>query len=582
MELHTDEDRLLTVAASISDRSAVDWNDLTRACDSADDAAILQQLRILDGIAQVHAERSTWGSLSIIAPVGQGAFGTVYRAYDLDLQREVALKVTRPQEMPSGFDAERLVREARLLARVRHPNVVLLFGAERKGDEVGVAMEFVQGQTLDAFVAAHGSFSAPEAAVIGIDLCRALAAVHAAGLLHGDIKAHNVMREEGGRIVLMDFGASRKLDAGVRTGNDFAGTPLYAAPEVFAGQPRSIVSDIYSLGVLLYFLATGGYPVEGDTRTQINMSHELGTHRRRLRDVRPDLPEDFVRVVERATAELPALRYQSAGEFEAALAATIAAQAAPVPVRRGGRAGLMIAAGVALTAALVGAAGYEAFSRAGTSAGTSAAAAGAADVPLSATPATVAVAPDAYSVQAAMYRAEDSGPVKLAPGARIKPGDRLYLQVKTSKPAHVYVVNEDDRGESYLLFPLPGRAGTQALPADRQNRIPAIERGEETNWQVSSSGGLEHFVIFVSPEPLTTFEKVFAGLPKASPDRVVSAVRLPEQSLGVLRGVGGLSVRPVNEGATPSIAAQYDTPLPAGEETGVRGPWIRQVTFQNP
>jgi tRNA A-37 threonylcarbamoyl transferase component Bud32 len=572
---HTDEDRLLTVAASISDRSAVDWNDASQSCASADDAAILEQLRILDGIAQVHAERSAWGSLSIIAAVGQGAFGTVYRAYDLELQREVALKVTRPQEMPSGFDAERLVREARLLARVRHPNVVLLFGAERKGDEVGVAMEFIQGQTLDAFVASHGAFSGQEAAVIGSDLCRALAAVHGAGLLHGDIKAHNVMREEGGRIVLMDFGASRTLDAGVRTGNDFAGTPLYAAPEVFAGEARSIASDIYSLGVLLYFLATGGYPVEGDTRTQINISHELGTQRRRLRDVRPDLPDDFVRVVERATAELPAARYQSAGEFEGALAATITAAAAVPASGRRTRNAIVLAAGVALTAALIGAASYSGFGRAG-----SAATAAAADVPLRAEPAA-ALAPDAYSVQAAMYRAEDTGSVKLAPGARIKPGDRLYLQVKTSRPAHVYVVNEDDRGESYLLFPLPGRAGTTALPADRQNRIPAIERGQEASWQVTSSGGHEHFVIFVSPDPLKTFEQVFAALPKASADRLVSAVRLPEQSLGVLRGVGGLSVRRAEPGAAASIAKQYDTPLPAGQETA-HGAWIRQVTFENP
>jgi hypothetical protein len=204
-----------------------------------------------------------------------------------------------------------------------------------------------------------------------------------------------------------------------------------------------------------------------------------------------------------------------------------------------------------------------------------------ADVALRAEPAAAALPADAYSVQAAMYRADETGPVRLDPGARVKPGDRLYLQVKTSRPAHVYVVNEDDRGESYLLFPLPGRTGTTALPADRQNRIPAIEKGQEANWQVTSSGGHEHFVIFVSPDPLTTFEKVFAALPQASTDRAINAVRLPEQSLGVLRGVGGLNVQRAQPGGTPSIAAQYDTPLPAGAETA-RGPWIRQVTFENP
>ena len=212
---------------------------------------------------------SAWGRFSIVGELGRGVFGTVYRAVDSSLQIEVALKIIRPRPgVP--FDYERAIQEARRLARVRHPGVVRVFGVERIGDEVGLSMELVEGKTLDEIVRDQGPFSASEASLIGMDLCRALAAVHGAGLLHGDIKAHNVMRANGGRTMLMDFGAGRELSIEpVAPGSDFAGTPIYLAPEVFAGASRTPASDIYSLGVLLYFLVTGSYPVEGATRTEI-------------------------------------------------------------------------------------------------------------------------------------------------------------------------------------------------------------------------------------------------------------------------------------------------------------------------
>ena len=203
--------------------------------------------------------------------------------------------------------------------------MVRVFGAERIGDEVGLSMELVEGRTLDAIVRERGPLSASEAAVIGLDLCRALAAVHGAGLLHGDIKAHNVMRADGGRTMLMDFGAGRALNVVPATpGGDFAGTPVYLAPEVFAGANRAPASDIYSLGVLLYFLVTGSYPLDGGTGTEIRRLHDQGTSRRPLRDVRPDLPDAFIRAVERALAEDPRQRFGAAGTLESALGNTIA------------------------------------------------------------------------------------------------------------------------------------------------------------------------------------------------------------------------------------------------------------------
>jgi eukaryotic-like serine/threonine-protein kinase len=254
----------------------------------------------------------TWGHLQALEQIGRGGFGRVYRAWDPTLAREVALKlVTVPDEL--RVNALEVLREGRLLARIRHPNVVTVYGAQQIDIEIGLWMELVRGRSLAALVQKDGPLSADEATVIGITVCRAVAAVHAAGLLHRDIKAHNVMREAGGRIVLMDFGAGRDLRHGAATAGA-QGTPLYMAPEVVAGGAASPASDLYSVGVLLYFLVTASYPVVGRTLPEIAVAHGLG-QRRFLADLRPDLPERFIRVVERAVSIDPAARFTSAGSM---------------------------------------------------------------------------------------------------------------------------------------------------------------------------------------------------------------------------------------------------------------------------
>ena len=151
----------------------------------------------------------------------------------------------------------RLLEEARRLARVRHTHVVQVYGAEQHDGRVGLWMELVRGESLEQTVQTRGVFGAREAALIGLDLCAALAAVHGAGLLHRDVKAQNVMRESGGRLVLMDFGTGEELSGT----NRLVGTPLYLAPEIFRGQRASVQSDLYSVGVLLFYLVTGKFPV---------------------------------------------------------------------------------------------------------------------------------------------------------------------------------------------------------------------------------------------------------------------------------------------------------------------------------
>ena len=246
--------------------------------------------------------------------MGQGSFGEVYRAFDTTLEREVALKLLLPRGQDKASEAKALLREARALARVRHPNVVPVYGVDSHDGRVGFWSDFVHGKTLSALLAAEGPFGAREAALIGIDLCKAVGAVHAAGLFHRDIKAGNVMREAGGRILLMDFGLTHDHDATQL----LSGTPIYMAPELLAGAPATIATDIYSLGVLLFHLLTGKYPVDGSSIREIKSAHESGA-RQTLLDVRPDLPEQLAHVVEIAANPDPSKRYRSTGQMIAAL-----------------------------------------------------------------------------------------------------------------------------------------------------------------------------------------------------------------------------------------------------------------------
>jgi hypothetical protein len=361
---------------------------------------------------------------------------------------------------------------------------------------------------------------------------------------------------------------------------------LYVAPEVFRGLARSRASDIYSLGVLLFYLATGAYPVEGDTRTQIDRQHQQRGVRRRLRDVRPDLPEPFIRAVERALEDDPAARYQSAGAFEATLRSAVGRPAILHTFRLRQRA--TVGAGTLAAALLIGL-GYWGFdaSRVVGDPPPGGAAEGAVDVTAGETPGgPAAAAPSAvdvpYRIEAAFYRATEKGPVRLGPAARIAPGDRLFARVQTSVPAFVYVVNEDDLGILSRLFPLGVGDSANPIPAGRPMNLPGrLKDGEEWYWEVSTSGGREHFIVFVSPVANPTLESTFASFPSPLPGMPVVYPQLSTDAASNLRSIGGLAPagRVPRKGAR--LSEQYTTPLPPGPEDTV-GLWVRTATFENP
>jgi len=306
---------LLALAHAVADGEGVDWESAEASAHTVDERLAITQLRHLASVSEAaRASAAQWGPLEIRSAIGSATFGTVYRAWDRRLEREVALKLLNG-EYGERQRASTVVAEGRLLAQIRHQNVVTVFGADEHNGRVGIWMEFVSGRTLKDILGDQGPFGAQEAAVIGRDLCRALAAVHRLGFLHRDVKAQNVMREAGGRTVLMDFGAGEVVDADRSAGASLAGTPAYLAPELLDGAVPTVRSDIYSLGVLLFYLVSGEFPVVGGSLAELRERHKHGP-RRRLYDVRPDLPSDFVQVVDRATATAAADRPESAGAME--------------------------------------------------------------------------------------------------------------------------------------------------------------------------------------------------------------------------------------------------------------------------
>ena len=334
-------DRLTVLAEAVADGETPDWDTASEEAADDEERAAVRQLRAIADACRMNAELAVhasssmrslladerradgtgvvdvpvvWGSLRIHDKIGRGRFGDVYRAWDPSLEREVALKLLRHDH---GATDRLVVDEGRLMARVRHPNVATIYGALRINGRTGLWMELIEGQTLEAELAVRGPFPAADLARIGIELCHALTAVHAAGLVHRDVKASNVLQEAGGRIVLGDFGTGHELHE-TADATAMAGTPAYLAPEVFQNAPATPQRDVYSLGALLFHLATGSYPIRGRTIGEIREAHTLGT-RMLLREARPDLPEPLAATVDTALEPDPARRFPDAASMEAAL-----------------------------------------------------------------------------------------------------------------------------------------------------------------------------------------------------------------------------------------------------------------------
>jgi hypothetical protein len=180
-----------------------------------------------------------------------------------------------------------------------------------------------------------------------------------------------------------------------------------------------------------------------------------------------------------------------------------------------------------------------------------------------------------YDVAVSFYASRNGAEVRLAQGSRVRPGDKLFAVINTSQPVFVYIVNRDEAGQSFLLFPLPGLLPDNPISHTQMMRLPGT-----LFWEVTTVGGQEHFFLYVSPQRLVEFEQLLAALPRAELGRTVSSLPLSTSMVGVLRGVGGLSA---SSSAAPSTGNELaELPLLSDQNESAVGVWARRVSFQNP
>lgn len=567
-------DRFLEILGSVSDGAEIDWERAERDCQGEEERSLLRSLRIVAQVSAFHegpaagapvadarvslAPGDRFEHLRIRERLGGGAWGEVYRAEDTRLGRDVALKLIQPHE---GHDPSegRYLAEARLLAMLNHPNVVAIHSVETDAQgRVALVLEYLTGRTLFDLIAHEGPRGTPEIVAVGVELCRALAAVHGAGLVHRDVKAQNVMRDASGRIVLMDFGPG-------------GGTPLYMAPELFAGAEPTPRSDFYAFGVLLFYLATGRYPIRGESVDELRRAQAAG-RRRWLRDLRPDLPAALVQLVDRCLEPDPHQRPETAGWIERSLGACLTGPTSATRPRalvpRAVRKSQLFAAGIAVAGIAVlvlVAIFWRQHNRSvqGPPAPLSSAASG---LP--------------YSVEARAWNGRGRQ-APLTDGSIVALGDSISLTLRASRDLYVYVINEDDAGEIYLLFPSPEFSPTNPLPADQPHVLPGRRRNRDVYWQVTSPGGRERILLVAGPERLATLEAEAERLPRPAKDQPVRYAKLPPEALKQeLRGIGGwVESSPSGE---LGLRALFDrAPILRDREEETRGVWIRRLELRN-
>jgi hypothetical protein len=186
-----------------------------------------------------------------------------------------------------------------------------------------------------------------------------------------------------------------------------------------------------------------------------------------------------------------------------------------------------------------------------------------------------------YEIAASFYASREGRDVKLSQGGRVRPGDKLFAVVDSSLPVYVYIVNRDDAGKSFLLFPLPEYSPGNPLPNGHTARLPGTRNGQQYYWKVTSAGGQEHFYIYVRPQRWIELEQVFAALPRAELGRSVDSLPLSSEAIGILRGVGGVS--PESSSSSTSSGTELPAVPPLGDANeSADGVWARQISLQNP
>jgi eukaryotic-like serine/threonine-protein kinase len=268
----------------------------------------------------------TVGKYRIVERLGRGGMGTVYKAIDETLDREVAIKVLNADLGDSDL-LKRFRAEAVTLARLNHPGIATLYELYRDDTELLMVMEFVRGETVHELSERIGALAPPQAAHLAMQVLDALSHAHRAGVVHRDLKPANLMITELGIVKVMDFGIARVLGTEHFTqGGYMMGTPAYMAPEQVLGGEVDGRADLYAVGVVLYRLLSGQLPFSADTAIAM-VQKQVNDSPIPIAQFQPDLPGWCARVLGRALAKSPADRFQTADDFRTALLSAVQPQA---------------------------------------------------------------------------------------------------------------------------------------------------------------------------------------------------------------------------------------------------------------
>jgi len=275
------------------------------------------------------------GRYSLESELGRGGMGIVYLAHEVSLDRPVALKLLPPELSVQPQLKERFLREARTAAKLSHPNIVPIFAVDEVDGFVFFAMAYVGGESLGQRIRTKGPVPASEAARIMREVAWALAYAHAQGVVHRDVKPDNILLEEGsGRALVTDFGIAHVRESpGMTAVGEVIGTAEYMSPEQASGEPVDARSDMYSLGVLGYYMLSGRLPFEGETVGAVLAKH-ITQPAPPVRSVAPEAPGRLTRTVDRCLAKEPAQRYANGEELAEELGGALEERRElPVPLR---------------------------------------------------------------------------------------------------------------------------------------------------------------------------------------------------------------------------------------------------------
>ena len=248
--------------------------------------------------------------------VGRGGMGVVFRGYDRSLNRPVAIKVMAPHVGTQGVAAKRFSREAQAAAAIVHPNVVPIYRVSSARENPYIAMAFIDGRSLQEHISTHGSLETREIVRIAMQVADGLAAAHRQGVVHRDIKPANILMDKDvNRVMITDFGLARSIDDVTMTQSGcLAGTPNYMSPEQITGKKVNARSDLFSLGSVMYFLATGREPFRSESTFAVinRITRETPPP---VRSINPDIPETLSRIIARLLERSPKDRFQSAEQL---------------------------------------------------------------------------------------------------------------------------------------------------------------------------------------------------------------------------------------------------------------------------